>query len=134
MPLRKIEPRRPKDEWQNLVFHKHVKRTLAIVLRDYSLQIGNLTSCHQNFSRMACNLLYPECPHYGPTLRPCRSDCQAVTAACSSLYEAVTGMSWPIDCSDFTDSATSTDGFCLAANGGTIVFLFVTNGKPYGNQ
>ena len=82
------------------------------------LKFGNFADCHPNFTRMACNVLYPECIHHGPTLRPCRSECEEITAACSSSYEAALGTPWPLDCSLYTDLETSTEGFCLAANVG----------------
>ena len=82
-------------------------------------QIGDLSSiseCHEDFLLILCAMLFPDCPHGGPTQRPCRSLCDQVEGACRSEYQSATGSDWSLDCSGLSDNG---DGrYCSGGEGG----------------
>ncbi|XP_072168048.1 ovochymase-like [Diadema setosum] len=83
---------------------------------NFVVESGNIQSCHEDFTRFACNLIFPECPHYGPTHRPCLSDCVNITASCRSTFENITGEDWPITCGGLTDSQMTSNGYCRGSS------------------
>ncbi|XP_030840490.1 atrial natriuretic peptide-converting enzyme-like [Strongylocentrotus purpuratus] len=83
----------------------------------YNFIIHSLQGCHPRAIDLACNLLFPECIHQGPTNRPCYSDCVNITAHCRELFEQHSNMSWPVNCKDFTDKGRTPNGYCQGATG-----------------
>ena len=85
--------------------------------------VSGITMCHEELLFILCGMLFPDCPHGGPTQRPCRTLCDDVEASCINEYRSATGKDWPIDCSDLSDSG---DGrYCLGDAGGKVLFCYI---------
>ncbi|KAG8522216.1 Membrane frizzled-related protein [Galemys pyrenaicus] len=84
--------------WVGLASQEEV----AEVLRGYK----NLTSlpCYQNFRRLLCGLLVPQCTPIGSVLPPCRSVCQEAEHQCQSGL-ALLGTPWLFNCSRLPEAA-----------------------------
>nr|XP_054763625.1 uncharacterized protein LOC129270250 [Lytechinus pictus] len=94
----------------------------AVAYYDFLFQVNSIGTCHPRMSDFACNILFPECTHHGPTIRPCYKDCVNVTLHCKDMYES-SGEPWPVDCKDFSDADKIPTGYCR----GTSTDLFQTD-------
>nr|XP_054763582.1 enteropeptidase-like [Lytechinus pictus] len=77
--------------------------------------LGKVTSsCPQESShlQLACNMLFPECPHHGPTRQPCKSSCMAELDLCAAVYEAQHGEEWPLICDSLPETEEDLLGRC----------------------
>ncbi|XP_071498050.1 uncharacterized protein [Diadema antillarum] len=77
-----------------------------------------IASCHEDLLDYACMVLYPECPHHGPTRRPCASQCLEIAEACAIEY-ALTfdNETWPVDCHKLYDDRGKQGDFCTGGEG-----------------
>ena len=80
----------------------------------------DILECHDDFLFLLCGMLFPDCPHAGPSKRPCRSLCEEVEEACVSEYQAATEKDWPITCSLLSDSDDGDVNFCTGGEGGKV--------------
>nr|XP_054763579.1 enteropeptidase-like [Lytechinus pictus] len=77
--------------------------------------LGKVTSsCPQESShlQLACNMLFPECPHHGPTRQPCKSSCMAELDLCAAVYEDQHGEEWPLICDSLPETEEDLVGRC----------------------
>ncbi|XP_036114146.1 membrane frizzled-related protein [Molossus molossus] len=72
------------------------------VLRGYK-SLASLP-CYQNFRRLLCGLLVPQCTPLGSVLPPCRSVCQEAERQCQSGL-ALLGIPWPFNCHRLPETA-----------------------------
>ncbi|XP_041473676.1 enteropeptidase-like [Lytechinus variegatus] len=83
-----------------------------------SILVKVTDSCPQLFSEIvACNMLFPECLHHGPTLRRCKSSCLQRVEICAESYETLYGEDWPLGCDLLPETEEDFFGRCTGPDG-----------------
>eukprot|EP00057_Strongylocentrotus_purpuratus_P021674 XP_011676148.1 PREDICTED: transmembrane protease serine 3-like [Strongylocentrotus purpuratus] len=62
-------------------------------------------------------MLFADCPHGGPSRRPCKALCEEVTDACRESYKALMDEDWPIDCRQLSDDENLEESYCMGGEG-----------------
>ena len=81
---------------------------------------SSLEECHEDFLLLFCGMLLADCPHGGPSRRPCKALCEEVTDACRDSYLALVDAKWPIDCSQLSDEDNLEESYCIGGEGGKL--------------
>ncbi|XP_063951989.1 uncharacterized protein LOC129255053 isoform X4 [Lytechinus pictus] len=76
-----------------------------------------MEECHEDFLLLFCGMLFADCPHGGPSRRPCRSLCEEVTHACRESYMESMNADWPIDCRQLSDDENVDNDYCTGGEG-----------------
>ncbi|XP_030829981.1 uncharacterized protein LOC578975 isoform X2 [Strongylocentrotus purpuratus] len=76
-----------------------------------------LEECHEDFLLLFCSMLFADCPHGGPSRRPCKALCEEVTDACRESYKALMDENWPIDCRQLSDDENLEESYCMGGEG-----------------
>ena len=83
-----------------------------------------LEECHEDFLLLFCSMLFADCPHGGPSRRPCKALCEEVTDACRESYKALMDEDWPIDCRQLSDDENLEESYCIGGEGGKLLARF----------
>ena len=82
-----------------------------------------LEECHEDFLLLFCSMLFADCPHGGPSRRPCKALCEEVTDACRGSYKELINEDWPIDCRQLSDDGNIDQSYCIGGEGGGFPLL-----------
>lgn len=63
-------------------------------------------------------MLFPDCPHFDPTLQPCKSSCMTELDLCNADDGVVNGEEWPLVCDSLPETGEDLFGRCSGPNGG----------------
>ncbi|XP_063951984.1 uncharacterized protein LOC135153396 isoform X1 [Lytechinus pictus] len=89
--------------------------------RDTAISLIEGTSimeeCHEDFLLLFCGMLFADCPHGGPSRRPCKALCEEVTDACQVSYTILMDKDWPIDCNQLSDEGNVEETYCNGGEG-----------------
>ena len=85
---------------------------------------SSLVECHEDFLFLFCGMLFADCPHGGPSRRPCKALCEEVTDACQTSYTALLDADWPIDCRQLSDEENVEESYCTGGEGGKLVTYY----------
>eukprot|EP00057_Strongylocentrotus_purpuratus_P011161 XP_011665635.1 PREDICTED: uncharacterized protein LOC585547 isoform X4 [Strongylocentrotus purpuratus] len=80
-------------------------------------QVVNGCPQGNNLRQLACNMLFPECPHFGPTLQPCKSSCMTELELCTADDGMGFGEEWPLVCDSLPETGEDLFGRCTGPNG-----------------
>ena len=87
-------------------------------------ETSSLEECHEDFLLLFCSMLFADCPHGGPSRRPCKALCEEVTDACRESYKALMDEDWPIDCRQLSDDENLEEAYCIGGEGGKLLARF----------
>ncbi|XP_063966351.1 uncharacterized protein LOC135156797 [Lytechinus pictus] len=84
--------------------------------------LGKVTASCAQGSRLlhvavACNMLFPECPHHGPTQQSCKSSCVTEKDLCEASYVTEHEEAWPLGCDSLPDAEEDIYGRCTGPAG-----------------
>ena len=87
--------------------------TFAVSQQDAIDKLNNISvidyCMDEEAAAIMCRFAYPDCRD-AMHRRPCRIACENATFDCGPVFEGNTGLSWPLNCSDYTNDAMSEDG------------------------